>query len=165
MQRNCLDNVCFPLELFRRASGQAACKRAMELLEIVGLDKQGQSLPGAAVRRPAAARRHRPRAGNRPQGAAVRRSHQRARPQNHAVHPGTDPGHQPPPRHHRHHHHAPNERGGGSLQPRRDSGRRQHRGRRRRRHHLRAAAVGSGAPSGVPGQCRRADRAGFRRRA
>ena len=37
MQRNCLDNVCFPLELsgVKRA---AACKRAMELLEIVGLE-------------------------------------------------------------------------------------------------------------------------------
>ena len=44
MQRNCLDNVCFPLELsgVKRA---AACKRAMELLEIVGLESKAKAYP------------------------------------------------------------------------------------------------------------------------
>ena len=44
MQRNCLDNVCFPLELsgVKRA---AARKRAMELLEIVGLESKAKAYP------------------------------------------------------------------------------------------------------------------------
>ena len=44
MQRNCLDNICFPLEL----SGEkkdAARKKAAELLEIVGLPDKGKAYP------------------------------------------------------------------------------------------------------------------------
>ncbi len=44
MQRNCLDNVCFPLELAGK-SGKAARARAMELLEMVGLPDKAKSYP------------------------------------------------------------------------------------------------------------------------
>lgn len=44
MQRNCLKNVCFPLEL-AGVSKSAAKKRAMELLEIVGLSDKASAFP------------------------------------------------------------------------------------------------------------------------
>ncbi len=44
MQRNCLDNICFPLEL-AGVSRQAAKERAMELLEIVGLPDKAKAYP------------------------------------------------------------------------------------------------------------------------
>lgn len=44
MQRSCLDNICFPLELSGMKK-KAARKRATELLEIVGLPDKGSSYP------------------------------------------------------------------------------------------------------------------------
>lgn len=44
MQRNCLDNVCFPLELAGKSKAQAK-KRALELLEIVGLNDKAKAYP------------------------------------------------------------------------------------------------------------------------
>lgn len=44
MQRNVLDNVCFPLEIIGTKRGEAV-KRAMELLEIVGLSEKAKSYP------------------------------------------------------------------------------------------------------------------------
>lgn len=44
MQRNCLKNVCFPLEL-EGVNKQVAKKRAMELLDIVGLADKAASYP------------------------------------------------------------------------------------------------------------------------
>ena len=44
MQRNCLKNVCFPLELAGVKKADAK-KRAMELLEIVGLKDKAKSYP------------------------------------------------------------------------------------------------------------------------
>ncbi len=44
MQRNCLDNICFPLELSGVAKAEAR-KRAAELLETVGLPHKAQSYP------------------------------------------------------------------------------------------------------------------------
>lgn len=44
MQRSCLDNICFPLELSGMKK-KAARKRAAELLEIVGLPDKGSSYP------------------------------------------------------------------------------------------------------------------------
>ena len=69
MQRTCLRNICFPMELngVKRADAE---KRAM-----AGAGRpagQGKRLSRAALRRPAAARRHRPRAGDRSEGAFVR---------------------------------------------------------------------------------------------
>ncbi|MBR1810203.1 MAG: ATP-binding cassette domain-containing protein [Clostridia bacterium] len=44
MQRNCLKNVCFPLELAGMKKADAE-KRAMELLEIVGLPEKAKAYP------------------------------------------------------------------------------------------------------------------------
>ncbi len=43
-QRNCLKNVCFPLELAGASKAEAE-KRAMELLELVGLPDKAKSFP------------------------------------------------------------------------------------------------------------------------
>ena len=44
MQRDCLSNVCFPLELAGK-SKSAARKRALELLDIVGLGDKAKAYP------------------------------------------------------------------------------------------------------------------------
>jgi D-methionine transport system ATP-binding protein len=44
MQRNCLQNVCFPLELSGMKSAEAK-KKAMELLELVGLPDKAKNYP------------------------------------------------------------------------------------------------------------------------
>ena len=44
MQRNCLDNVCFPMEL-NGVSKDVARKKALEYLEIVGLKEKANSYP------------------------------------------------------------------------------------------------------------------------
>lgn len=44
MQRNCLKNVCFPLELAGQSKAEAK-KRALELLNIVGLGEKAKSYP------------------------------------------------------------------------------------------------------------------------
>ena len=48
MQRSVLDNVCFPMEIVG-VKKQAARKRAMELLEIVGLKEKGRLLSFSAL--------------------------------------------------------------------------------------------------------------------
>ncbi|MBQ8558667.1 MAG: ATP-binding cassette domain-containing protein [Tyzzerella sp.] len=44
MQRNCLKNVCFPLELAGKSKAEAK-KRALELLEVVGLSDKAKAYP------------------------------------------------------------------------------------------------------------------------
>ena len=44
MQRNCLKNVCFPLELAGKSKSEAK-KRALELLDIVGLGDKAKAYP------------------------------------------------------------------------------------------------------------------------
>ena len=44
MQRNCLRNVCFPLELAGKSKNEAK-QRALELLEIVGLGDKAKAYP------------------------------------------------------------------------------------------------------------------------
>ena len=44
MQRNCIDNICFPLELAGVKKSKAR-KRANELLEVVGLPDKGKAYP------------------------------------------------------------------------------------------------------------------------
>lgn len=44
MQRNCLKNVCFPMELCKMGHAEAK-KRAMELLELVGLPDKATAYP------------------------------------------------------------------------------------------------------------------------
>ena len=60
-----------------RAQAEA---RARELLAKVGLARQSRCLSEPALGRPAAARRHRPRAGDGPEADALRRAHLRAGP-------------------------------------------------------------------------------------
>ena len=59
---------------------EEADAKSRALLERVGLARQAVRVPRAPVRRPAAARRDRPRAGDGPARDAVRRGHERARP-------------------------------------------------------------------------------------
>lgn len=44
MQKNCLKNICFPLELAGKSKAEAK-KRALELLEIVGLSDKAKAYP------------------------------------------------------------------------------------------------------------------------
>ena len=75
-----LQNVAQPL---RAGAAQDAAPRpqaiAMRALGKVGLAGRSRGLPGAALRRAAAARRHRPRAGHRSVRHPVRRAHLLAR--------------------------------------------------------------------------------------
>ena len=84
MQRTCLQNICFPMELAGREEGGGRGKRAGELLELVGLPDKAQAYPaqlsGGQQQRIAIARA----LATESEGAAVRRGHQRAGPQHHA---------------------------------------------------------------------------------
>ena len=57
MQRTCLKNICFPMEIAGVKAADAQ-KKAKELLEIVGLPDKADAYP--ALRRTEAAHRHRP---------------------------------------------------------------------------------------------------------
>ena len=81
------DNVLLPAQL-AGASRRRARARAAELLARLGIDKHKRPLPGAAVRRPAAAGRDRPGAGELAGAAARRRADRRAR---HRHRPGDRP--------------------------------------------------------------------------
>ena len=70
MQRTVLKNVCFPMELSGTPAAQAR-KRALELLDLVGLRGEGGCLSLPALRRTEAAGGHRPGPGHGPQGPAV----------------------------------------------------------------------------------------------
>ena len=115
MQRTCLKNVCFPMELAGVKKADAE-KRARELLQTVGLPDKAEAYPaqlsGGQRQRVAIARAL---AGHRPQGPAVRRSHQRPGPRHHPLHPDPDPPDQPETGHHGGGDHPPDERGGGHL--------------------------------------------------
>ena len=63
-----------------RERGARRRTRACELLDRVGLAEHAEKYPGQPVRRPAAARRHRPRARHGPDRHAVRRADLGARP-------------------------------------------------------------------------------------
>ncbi|MCE0447871.1 hypothetical protein LT493_40350 [Streptomyces tricolor] len=63
-----------------RRDKETAAKIAAENLARVGLAREGGRLPVLPLRRPAAARRHRPRARHGPRGDALRRADLRARP-------------------------------------------------------------------------------------
>ena len=126
MQRTCLQNVCFPMELSGLPRQQQR-KRAMELLDLVGLRDKADAYPaqlsGGQKQRVAIARSP----GNRSQGSAVRRSHFRTGPQHHRLHPDAFEGPQPKAGCHRGGHHPPDERDRGDLLPGRYPGRRRHR--------------------------------------
>lgn len=109
MQRNCLKNICFPLEL-EGMKKEDAKKRALELLEIVGLPDQGEGLPRSALRRSAAEDSHSPCARNQSQGAALRRGDERPRPQHHSLDSQPHKRHKQKARHNSHYNHASDER-------------------------------------------------------
>ena len=75
-----LENVTLGPIKVRGKKQAEADKRGRELLDRVGVGQQADEVPRPALRRPAAARRHRPRAGDGPQGDALRRADLRARP-------------------------------------------------------------------------------------
>ena len=133
------NNVGFGLE--RKKVGKGDIKtRVGEALEMVQLGQFAQAQAGAALRRPAAARRARPRAGQPPAGAAARRAARRARPAPAQAAPAPA---QADPAGRRHHVRARDARpGGGHEHGRHDRGhaRRQDRAGRRRRRPLRAPA-------------------------
>ena len=72
-------------------------KRVFELLETVGLERRARrTLPARVLRRPAAAHRHRPRAGAQPEAHHLRRAGERARRLD--PRPGDQPARGPPER-------------------------------------------------------------------
>ena len=77
-----LENISLAQRIVRKRDGAEAEKKARALLERVGIPEKADSYPGPALRRPAAARRHRPRPGDGPEDHALRRADQRARPRN-----------------------------------------------------------------------------------
>ena len=64
-----------PIQVNGREASRPRATRAVELLERVGLADKRDAYPGAALRRPAAAGRDRPGAGDGPQADALRRAH------------------------------------------------------------------------------------------
>ena len=76
------ENVAYGLhDQGRRPRQSARPRQGREALAMVKLAGYGGPPPGAAFRRPAPARRARPRPGERPEGAAARRAAGRARPE------------------------------------------------------------------------------------
>ena len=78
--KSVLENVTMAPEKVLGKSRAEVKAKATALLERVGLGRQTRAVPGTALRRPAAARRDRPRAGDGTPRDALRRGDQRARP-------------------------------------------------------------------------------------
>ena len=66
MQRNCLRNVCFPLELAGKDKSEAK-KRALELLDIVGLRDKANAYPAQL----SGGQQHRKSPRDKPQSASL----------------------------------------------------------------------------------------------
>ena len=73
-----LENVVLPA-VVAGAPRKRAETRARDLLDLLGLGDKAKAAPGVAVRRPAPAPGHRPRAGQRADAGAGRRTDRRAR--------------------------------------------------------------------------------------
>ena len=91
MQRNCLKNICFPLEL-EGMKKEDAKKRALELLEIVAKNRDS------------------PRACDEPESSALRRGDKRARPEYHPFDPQPHKRHKQKARHNGYYNNPPDER-------------------------------------------------------
>ena len=100
MQRNCLKNICFPLEL-EGMKKEDAKKRALELLE---------GLPRSALRRSAAEDSYSPCARYKSESSALRRGDKRARPEHHTFDPQPHKRHKQKARHNGYYNNPPDER-------------------------------------------------------
>ena len=112
------ENVGFGLEL-RKLPREEIRRRVDEILDVVQLGASARSLSGRAQRRPAAARRARPRDRGQARGAAARRAAVQPRRQPARGDALRDP---PPARRVQHHHgvrHARPGRGDGDVRPHR----------------------------------------------
>lgn len=128
MQKSVLDNVCFPMQIAKKKKDEAK-KRALELLETVGLADKADAYPAQL-------------SGGQKQRVAIARAlatdpkillcdeAQCLRSADNAVHSGTLKGDQPEIRHHDCDYHASDVRDPGNLQPCGDCGKRKHRGSR-----------------------------------
>ena len=118
MQRNCLKNICFPLEL-EGMKKEDAKKRALERDSRSA--RQSEGLPRSALRRSAAEDSYSPCARNQSQGAALRRGDKRARPEHHTFDPQPHKRHKQKARHNGYYNNPPDERCRRDLQPSRHS--------------------------------------------
>ena len=106
-----LTNVEYGLRV-KKVDRKERRRRAEEALAAVRLEGYGERRPTPALRRPAAARRARPRAGEPAQGAAARRAARRPRPQ---AAPGDAARAQADPARRRHHLRVRHARPGGGA--------------------------------------------------
>lgn len=78
-----LENVALPLQVVHGASSDEADDRARELARAPRFGRLASKAPGPAVRRPKAARRHRPRPRSPSAPPSAGRAHKRPRPRVH----------------------------------------------------------------------------------
>ena len=126
------DNVAFSLKM-RGSRRPSVARKALDMLELVDMTRYAERLPGAALRRPAAARGAGARADHRAAGPAARRAALGARPV--PAHPGARRAEAPAEgaRHHLRPRHAHPGRGDGARRPHRGDEPRPDRAGRHRR--------------------------------